>query len=127
MVKTKVFLTKEQKAEQIKAVKAIEDLLPKISEQIKNFHAKACVGAFQNSVDNLIKKCEIYNKEKVDVSPDEKKIMQDAAKKALAEFRSQKEKKISTDGETNNSTEIDEPITEISENPMGKKKGVKKH
>lgn len=112
MVETKVFLTKEQREEQIKAVKVIAELLPKISEQIKNLHAKACITAFQNSVDNLTKKCEIYNKEKEELSAEEKEIVKAAQAKALADFRAQKKNdEISTDNETG--TNVDEP--EISE------------
>ena len=128
MAETKVFLTKEQKEEQIKAVKAIEALVPMINEQINKLHAKACIGAFENSLTNLSKKCEVYGKEKQQVSPDEKRIMKEAARAALNDFRAKKEKEVSSNGTTNYSTEIDEPLIEVSENQMGKKKkGVKQH
>jgi len=119
MVETKVFLTKEQREEQIKAVKVIAELLPKISEQIKNLHAKACITAFQNSVDNLTKKCEIYNKEKEELSAEEKEIVKTAQAKALADFRAQKK---NDEVPAVEETGTDEPITEISEEDVSEVK-----
>lgn len=124
----KIHLSKEQKSEQIEAVKKIEVLTASIAEQIKNLHAKACITAFTNSVENLNKKCEIYGKETVSVSPDEKRIMKEGAQKALAEFRAKNQKEISSNGETNTTTETDEFISEVSESEMGtKSKKGKRH
>ena len=118
----KTHLNAEQKAEQIKAVKAIAELLPKIQEQIKNLHAKACIVAFQNSVDNLTKKCEIYNKEKEELTAEEKEIVKAAQEKALQEFRAQKKNDEISADTTNSTTETNEPIPEISEEKISEVK-----
>ena len=86
-------LSPEQKLKQVKSVKIIGQLTAQISDEVCNLEGKSCKAAFDNSVMNLEKKCEQYGKEKLTLSPDEKRIMKEASEKALKVFREQSAKK----------------------------------
>ena len=85
-------LSPEQKVKQVKSVKIIEQLTAQISDEVSNLEGKSCKAAFDNSVMNLEKKCEQYGKEKLSLSPDEKRIMKEAGEKALKVFRGESSK-----------------------------------
>ena len=85
-------LSPEQKLKQVKSVKIIEQLTAQISDEVCNLEGKSCKAAFDTSVMNLEKKCEQYGKEKLTLSPDEKRIMKEAGVKALKVFREESSK-----------------------------------
>ena len=118
----RIKLNAEQKAEQVKTVKAIVELTARIKEQAETLEGKSVKQAYLNSVINLEKKSEIYGKEKEVLTAEEKKIIKEAQKKALAEFRSKKQNEVSTSDETT----IEQSVNEVSpENEPVKQHGKK--
>lgn len=116
-------LSEEQAKEQLETVKKIAELTTEIEKCISGIHGKTAKEAFQNSVINLRKKCEIYGKEKESLTPEEREIVREAQKQALAEFRAKKENKAVS---TNLSGKTDKPVPEISEENVEKIKHEKK-
>ena len=109
----------EAKAKQINAVNDIKEHTDCIEKCILKIATKSVAVAFKSSVENLYKKCEMYGKEKIVTSPDEKRTMREAAQMALADFRAKKESDAAIS--TSEESRADEPIAEISESEMGTK------
>lgn len=121
---TRTKLNAEQKTEQVKTVKAIAELTEKIKEQAEKFEGKSVKQAYLNSVANLEKKNDLYGKERETLTDEEKKIVKEAQKKALADFRSQKQNEISSDSEEDteqSNAEVQKENEPVKHGKKGKK------
>ena len=98
-------------------VTKITSLTEQIKIVVESMPVCSAQKAYMNSIVNLEKKNETFSKEREKLSDEEKEIM----KQALITFRAKKENEVSS-VETKGT---DEPIPEISESAMGKKKGRK--
>lgn len=108
-------VSKEKIKDEVTKIISLTEQIKTITESMPDCTAKK---AYTNSVLNLEKKNEQYGKEREKLSDEEKEVM----KKALAEFRSKKEDEVSSVSEPG----TNEPISEIPESSMGKKKGKRK-
>lgn len=74
----KVFLTPEQKEKQVIAAKKVGELTEQIAVLLPEFEGKSVHEAFENSVNNLRKKVELYSvtSERFQMSAEEKELIQ---------------------------------------------------